>query len=59
MAVNKKNPAYKYASWCASDTRGMVPKYVKMQAESWLNIADGLDKEAYVDEAAVAKIKDC
>lgn len=55
--MNKKNPAYKYASWCASDTRGMVPKYVKMQAESWLNIADGLDKEAYVDEAAMAKIE--
>jgi len=55
--VNKKNPAYKYASWCASDNRGMVPKYVKMQAESWLNIADGLDKEAEVDEAAVGKIE--
>ena len=55
--MDKKNPAYKYASWCASDTRGMVPKYVKMQAESWLNIADGLDKEAYVDEEVVAKIE--
>ncbi len=55
--MDKKNPAYKYASWCASDTKGMVPKYVKMQAESWLNIADGLDKEAYVDGAAVAKIE--
>jgi phage terminase large subunit-like protein len=28
-----------------------------MQAESWLNIADGFDKEAYVDEEAVAKIE--
>lgn len=55
--MDKKNPAYKYASWCASDTKGMVPKYVKMQAESWLNIADGFDKEAYVDGAAVAKIE--
>lgn len=55
--MNKKNPAYKYASWCASDTRGMVPKYVRMQAEDWLNIADGLDKEAYVDEAAAGKIE--
>lgn len=54
--MDKKNPAYKYASWCVADTRGMVPKYVKMQAESWLNIADGLDKEAYVDEAAAGKI---
>ena len=55
--MDKKNKAYKYASWCASETRGMVPKYVKIQAEKWLNIADGLDKEAYVDEAAVAKIE--
>lgn len=54
--MDKKNPAYKYASWCVADTRGLVPKYVKMQAESWLNIADGLDKEAYVDEAAAGKI---
>ena len=55
--MDKKNPAYKYASVCASDTRGIVPKYVKMQAESWLNIADGLDKEAYVDDTAVGKIE--
>ena len=55
--MDKNNPAYKYASWCAADTRGMVPKYVKMQAEDWLNIADGLDKEACVDEAAVGKIE--
>jgi len=53
--VYKKNPAYKYASVCASDTRGTVPKYVRMQAESWLNIADGFDKEALVDEEAVAR----
>lgn len=55
--MDKKNPAYKYASVCASDTRGIVPKYVKMQAVSWLNIADGLDKEAYVDDTAVGKIE--
>lgn len=55
--MGNKNPAYEYASYCASDTRGMVPKYVRMQAESWLNIADGLDKEAYVDIEQVAKIE--
>ena len=55
--MGNKNPAYEYASYCASDTRGMVPKYVRMQAESWLNIADGLDKEAYVDMEQVAKIE--
>lgn len=55
--MNKKNPAYKYASISAADTRGRVPKYVRMQAESWLNIADGFDKEAYVDEATVGRIE--
>ena len=53
----KKNPAYKYASMCASDTRGTVPKYVKMQAESWLNIADGFDRDAFVDDETVASIE--
>ena len=53
----KKNPAYKYASFCASDTRRKVPKYVRMQAESWLNIADGFDKEAMIDEETVARIE--
>lgn len=53
----KKNPAYKYASICASDTRGKTPKYVRMQAESWLNIADGFDKEAIVEEETVARIE--
>ena len=53
----KKNPAYKYASFCASDTRRKVPKYARLQAESWLNIADGFDKEAMIDEETVARIE--
>lgn len=54
--MNKKNMAYKYASWCISEEKGMAPKYVKLQAKSWLNIADGLDKEACVDEETVGRI---
>ena len=53
--MNKRNPAYRYASKCVSDTKDIIPKYVKLQAEAWLNIADGLDKDAFVDNEAVAK----
>lgn len=48
--------AYRYALWCGNDTEGKVPKYVKMQAEQWVNIADGKDPEAYVDDDAYEKI---
>ena len=48
--------AYRYALWCGNDTEGKVPKYVKMQAGQWVNIADGKDPEAYVDDDAYEKI---
>lgn len=34
----------------------MVPKYVKKQAKAWIDIADGKNDEAYVDEKAFDKI---
>lgn len=46
--------AYQYAVWCLDDAK--APKYVKLQAKSWLNIADGNDNEAYVDIEAVKQI---
>ena len=33
--------AYKYASWCAHSGSSKVPKYVRLQAQQWLDIADG------------------
>lgn len=42
--------AYKYARWCIIEGNEKVGKYVKKQAEQWLDIADGRDKRAYVDE---------
>jgi len=53
--VDKTNEAYKYAKWCLEEKNRKVPTYVKKQAESWLNIADGKSKEAFVDEEAVKK----
>ena len=32
--------AYKYAKWAVSETEGMVPHYVKVQAQQWMDIVD-------------------
>ena len=48
--------AYQYALWCMNESGGMVPKYVKIQAQRWVDIVDGNHPEAYVDEAAYEMI---
>lgn len=52
----KEGKAYQYAKWCVKENERMVPKYVKIQAQKWIDIADGKDEEAYVDVAAYEKI---
>ena len=42
--------------WCIEEGNRMVPKYVKKQAKAWIDIADGKNDEAYVDEKAFDKI---
>ena len=49
--------AYKYAKWCVEEQEGKVPKYVKMQAEQWLAIADGKVDGIEVDMKRVEKLK--
>ena len=56
MADIKDSPAYQYATWCVQETERKAPHYVKLQAASWLRIADGEDPEAYVDEDRYEKI---
>lgn len=48
--------AYGYAKWAAEENNPYIPKYVRLQAQSWLNIADGRDADAYVSENRAAKI---
>jgi phage terminase large subunit-like protein len=55
MAINDTR-AYKYAQWCVQPDNKKVPIYVKKQARSWLEIADGKDPDAYVDEKALKRI---
>jgi len=52
----KDSRAYKYAQWCIEEGNRKVPKYVKKQAREWLDIVEGKNPEAYVDEKAYEKI---
>lgn len=56
MTDPKESPAYLYAKWCVEEPDRRAPHYVKLQAESWLRIADGEDPEAYVDAERYDKI---
>ena len=53
----KDGKAYAYAAWCLEDGNDRVPHYVKKQAASWIQIADGEDPDAIVDEKAVTKME--
>ena len=56
MTDIRSSPAAIYAGWCLTPGNKKVPAYVKLQAASWLNILNGKDAEAYVDEKAFTKI---
>lgn len=52
----KESRAYKYAEWCIKEDNKKVGKYVKKQAQSWIDIVNGKDEEAFIDENTVNKI---
>lgn len=52
----KDSRAYKYAQWCLEEGNRKVPEYVKKQAASWIEIVEGNDPEAYVDENSFSKV---
>lgn len=56
MEMIKGTKAYEYALFCANNTDRKVPKYVKKQAIQWLDIVEGNNEEAYVDEKEIKKI---
>lgn len=49
--------AYAYAKWCVDEAGEYSPYYVKKQAKAWIDIADGKDKEAFVDEIEYERVK--
>lgn len=52
----KESMAYQYCRWAVKPKNDKVPKYVKLQCRAWIKIADGRDKEAYVDEKIYGKL---
>jgi phage terminase large subunit-like protein len=52
----KEGRAYGYAKWCLEKGNRKVPKYVKKQAESWIDIVEGNNDEAFVDEKTYERI---
>ena len=45
----QNSKAYQYAKWCLEPDNQCVGRYIKKQAESWLEIADGKNEDAYID----------
>lgn len=52
----KESRAYKYCEWCIEKENRKVPQYVKKQCQSWKEIVDGNNEEAYVDEKLYKKL---
>lgn len=56
MTKIKKGEAYKYCEWCLKPSNDKVGIYIKKQAQSWKDIVDGKNDEAYIDVAMYEKI---
>jgi len=54
--VVKESKSYKYAQFCVEEGNRKIPKYVKLQAKEWIDIVDGNNLEAYIDEKAFSKV---
>ena len=52
----KDSKAYEYAKWCIEERENKTPIYVKKQAATWVEIAEGRSDSAYIDEKAFNKI---
>lgn len=52
----KDSKAYKYAQWCLEPDNRQVGVYIKKQAQGWIEIVNGNDPEAYIDEKAFSKV---
>lgn len=54
--IVKNSRAYKYALWCIEPDNHYVGRYIKRQAQLWLDIANDGDSDAYVCEKRWKKI---
>ena len=52
----KDSKAYKYALFAAQSDNPKIGRYVRYQAQKWLDIVDGRNENAYIDEKKYIKI---
>lgn len=52
----KNSKAYQYCKWCLEEDNKYVGVYVKKQAKAWIEIVDGENDEAYIDESMFKKV---
>ena len=52
----KESRAYQYALWCVEENNKKAGKYVKKQAQSWIDIVEGNNEEAFIDEKAFERV---
>ena len=52
----EKSPAVLYARWCLTADNRKAPRYVKKQAEQWLEIVEERNPAAYIDVKVYGKI---
>ncbi|MEH7391764.1 terminase TerL endonuclease subunit [Bacillus sp. JJ1474] len=52
----KDSKAYQYCQWCLEEDNDYVGIYVKKQAKQWIDIVDGYNDEAYIDEDMFNKV---
>lgn len=52
----EKSPAVLYARWCLTADNRKAPRYVKKQAEQWLEIVEDRNPAAYIDVKVYGKI---
>ena len=52
----KDSKAYQYCKWCLEEGNEYVGIYVKKQAQAWIDIVDGNNEEAFVDENMFDKV---
>ena len=53
----KNSKPYAYALWCINEAGQYAPKYVKIQAKEWIDIVNGKNEEAYVDDDEYARVE--
>lgn len=52
----RESVAYQYCEWAVQKKNRKVPHYVKKQCAAWMNIVEGRDLEAYIDNAAYERL---